>query len=67
MNIQEEYVQFSTSGDNNVCPMCAQFEGKFFLINEADKRNQLKYLLRYSKQIKKIKHSNTNELYYIEK
>lgn len=34
---------------------------------EGDKRNQLKYLLRYSKQIKKIKHSNTNELYYIEK
>lgn len=37
MDIREEYVQLSTSGDNNVCPMCAQFEGKFFLINEAPK------------------------------
>ena len=33
----EEYVQLSTSGDENVCPMCAQFEGKIFPVNDAPK------------------------------
>lgn len=32
-----EYVELSTSGDENVCPMCAQFEGKIFLATEAPK------------------------------
>jgi len=32
-----EYVCISTSGDENVCPMCAQFEGKFFLSTDAPK------------------------------
>ncbi len=31
----EEYVCISTAGDENVCPMCAQFEGKFFLKKDA--------------------------------
>ncbi len=30
-----EYVCISTSGDENVCPMCVQFEGKFFLASDA--------------------------------
>lgn len=30
-----KYVRLSTSGDENVCPMCAQFEGKIFLSNDA--------------------------------
>ena len=33
----EEYVCLSTSGDENVCPMCAQFDGKFFLKEDAPK------------------------------
>jgi len=33
----EEYVCISTSGDENVCPMCAQFEGKFFHKDDAPK------------------------------
>lgn len=33
----EEYVCLSTSGDENVCPMCAQFDGKFFLKKNAPK------------------------------
>lgn len=38
LNIEsEEYVQLSTSGDENVCPMCAQFEGKIFPVNDAPK------------------------------
>lgn len=37
IDMGQEYVQLSTSGDDNVCPMCAQFEGKFFLIDEAPK------------------------------
>lgn len=32
-----EYVELSTSGDENVCPMCAQFEGKFFPAKRAPK------------------------------
>lgn len=32
-----KYVCISTSGDKNVCPMCAQFEGKFFLSTDAPK------------------------------
>lgn len=36
-NLKTEYVRLSTSGDENVCPMCAQFEGKFFLKEEAPK------------------------------
>lgn len=32
-----ECVCISTSGDENVCPMCAQFEGKFFLRKDAPK------------------------------
>ena len=30
---------------------------------ENDKKEILKYFLRYSEQIKKVKHGNTNELY----
>ncbi len=30
-----EYVKLSTSGDENVCPMCAQFESKIFLATDA--------------------------------
>ena len=30
-----EYAMLSTAGDDNVCPMCAQFEGKIFLITDA--------------------------------
>lgn len=30
-----EYAMLSTAGDNNVCPMCAQFEGKIFLSTDA--------------------------------
>lgn len=33
--IEIEYVKLSTSGDENVCPMCTQFEGKFFLATDA--------------------------------
>ncbi len=29
-DLEIEYVQLSTSGDENVCPICAQFEGKIF-------------------------------------
>lgn len=32
-----EYVCLSTSGDENVCPMCTQFEGKFFPKKDAPK------------------------------
>lgn len=32
-----KYVRLSTSGDENVCPMCAQFEGKIFLSTDAPK------------------------------
>lgn len=32
-----EYAMLSTSGDENVCPMCAQFEGKIFLSTDAPK------------------------------
>lgn len=32
-----KYVEVSTSGDENVCPMCAQFEGKIFLSSDAPK------------------------------
>lgn len=32
-----EYVELSTSGDENVCPMCAQFEGKIFPAKRAPK------------------------------
>lgn len=34
-DLKIEYVQLSTSGDDDVCPMCAQFEGKIFLSTEA--------------------------------
>lgn len=30
-----EYVRLSTAGDERVCPMCAQFEGKVFLSTDA--------------------------------
>lgn len=30
-----KYVRLSTSGDEDVCPMCAQFEGKIFLTEDA--------------------------------
>lgn len=33
--LEIEYVRLSTSGDENVCPMCAQFEGKIFLATDA--------------------------------
>lgn len=36
-DLDTEYVQLSTSGDENVCPMCAQFEGKMFLSTDAPK------------------------------
>lgn len=36
-DLEIEYVQLSTSGDENVCPMCAQFEGKFFPSKNAPK------------------------------
>lgn len=36
-DLGEEYVRLSTSGDENVCPMCAQFEGKVFLKTDAPK------------------------------
>lgn len=36
-DLETEYVRISTSGDENVCPMCAQFEGKFFPSNDAPK------------------------------
>ena len=36
-DLNTEYVCLSTSGDENVCPMCAQFEGKFFPIQDAPK------------------------------
>ena len=32
-----EYVELSTSGDENICPMCAQFEGKIFLSSDVPK------------------------------
>lgn len=35
LDSDEEYVRLSTSGDENVCPMCAQFEGKIFLSKNA--------------------------------
>ncbi len=34
---EEDYVCISTSGDENVCYMCAQFEGKFFPSKNAPK------------------------------
>lgn len=34
-NFEIEYVKLSTSGDENVCPMCAQFENKLFLSTDA--------------------------------
>lgn len=36
-DLQIEYVRISTSGDENVCPMCAQFEGKIFRVGDAPK------------------------------
>lgn len=36
-DLETEYVRLSTSGDDNVCPMCAQFEGKIFSSNDAPK------------------------------
>jgi hypothetical protein len=36
-DLQIEYVRISTSGDENVCPMCAQFEGKIFRAADAPK------------------------------
>ncbi len=35
IDLEIKYVQLSTSGDENVCPMCAQFEGKIFLSTDA--------------------------------
>ena len=34
-DLKTEYVRLSTSGDENVCAMCTQFEGKFFLADDA--------------------------------
>ena len=36
-DLEIEYVKLSTSGDENVCPMCAQFEDKIFPASEAPK------------------------------
>lgn len=36
-NLKIEYVEISTSGDENVCPMCSQFEGKIFATADAPK------------------------------
>lgn len=36
-NMEIEYVEVSTSGDERVCSMCAQFEGKIFLKEKAPK------------------------------
>ena len=36
-NLKIEYVGISTSGDENVCPMCSQFEGKIFAATDAPK------------------------------
>lgn len=36
-DLNTEYVELSTSGDENVCPMCAQFEGKIFPSSDAPK------------------------------
>lgn len=36
-DLKTEYVRLSTSGDGNVCPMCKQFEGKYFLSTDAPK------------------------------
>ena len=36
-DLDAEYVCLSTSRDESVCPMCAQFEGKFFLSTDAPK------------------------------
>lgn len=35
LELNIEYVELSTSGDENVCPMCAQFEGKIFPASNA--------------------------------
>lgn len=37
IDLGEEYVQLSTAGDESVCPMCAQFEGKIFRRKDAPK------------------------------
>ncbi len=34
---KSKYVELSTAGDDSVCPMCAQFEGKIFLASDAPK------------------------------
>ena len=36
-DLQIEYICISTAGDENVCPMCAQFEGKIFRATDAPK------------------------------
>ncbi len=36
-DLETEYVELSTSGDESVCPMCAQFEGKIFPSSDAPK------------------------------
>lgn len=36
-DLEIKYVKLSTSGDENVCPMCSQFEDKIFLATEAPK------------------------------
>ena len=36
-DLKTEYVKISTSGDENVCPMCAQFEGMIFAATDAPK------------------------------
>ncbi|TGY91000.1 hypothetical protein E5329_23195 [Petralouisia muris] len=37
IDLGAEYVMLSTASDENVCPMCAQFEGKIFLSSDAPK------------------------------
>lgn len=37
IDLDTEYAMLSTAGDENVCPMCAQFEGKIFLSSDAPK------------------------------
>lgn len=34
---KSKYIELSTAGDDGVCPMCAQFEGKIFLASDAPK------------------------------
>lgn len=37
IDLSTEYAMLSTAGDENVCPMCSQFEGKIFVSTDAPK------------------------------